>query len=58
MNHDYAHCIDCTDVCPDECFRAQLVRSLPPNLPVSFMSFEGTDECLKYKGDKEKSERC
>ena len=51
MNHDYAHCSDFTDDCPSECFRAQLVRDLE-NIPiwyrVSWMHFEGTDEC-KWK---------
>lgn len=54
MNHDYAHCIDFTDNCPKNCFRAQLVRDLndnrdqyPPTYPVSWMSMKGTDECPK-----------
>jgi hypothetical protein len=49
MNHDYAHCIDCTDDCPKDCFRAQLVRDLDkvPISRVSWMSFKGTEECKK-----------
>ena len=52
MNHDYAHCIDCTEDCPEDCFRAQLVRDLRQRtdllgLPFTWMSFKGTKECKK-----------
>ena len=55
MNHDnYAHCIDFTDNCPKNCFRAQLVRDLndhrdkyPPTYPVSWMHMLGMNECKK-----------
>lgn len=52
MNHDYAHCSDYNIDCPKECFRGQLVRDLQENgktMMVSWMSFEGTDECMKGK---------
>lgn len=52
MNHDNAHCLDYKDDCPKECFRGQLVRDLQENgktMIVSWMSFEGTDECMKGK---------
>ena len=52
MNHDYAHCLDYKDDCPKECFRGQLVRDAQENHPfilVSWMNFEGTDECWKEK---------
>lgn len=59
MNHDYAHCIDCTDDCPEDCFRAQLVRDLdrygeilfPGHAvyPVSWMHLKGTEECMKMQ---------
>lgn len=48
MNHDYAHCMDFKDECPQECFRAQLVRDIS-NMPyprvVSWTKFFNTDEC-------------
>lgn len=32
MNHDYAHCLDFCDDCPEECFRAKLEwRNYDPN---------------------------
>lgn len=48
MNHDYAHCLDCKDDCPEECFRAQLVRDLKNYpYPVSWMHLEDTEECQR-----------
>lgn len=49
MNHDYAHCTDCSDDCPIDCFRAMLVRDLDrvPINRVSWLSFKGTKECKK-----------
>lgn len=52
MNHDYEHCLDYTVDCPKECYRGQLVRDLQAygkTMIVSWMSFEGTDECMKEK---------
>ncbi len=51
MNHDYAHCIDCTDDCPESCFRAQLAREAIAKhwAIVSWMHFKNTDECPKNK---------
>ena len=50
MNHDYAHCLDYTPSCPQECFRGELVRDLletrSPKV-VSWMHLEGTEECRK-----------
>lgn len=56
MNHDAAHCLACDSRCPEECYRAQLVRELR-NLtpcypfPVAWSNFEGTNECLRGKKD-------
>ena len=49
MNHDYAHCMDYRDDCPMECFRARLTKdALDKHYTiVSFMHFEGTDECKR-----------
>ena len=48
MNHDYAHCLDATEHCPEDCFRAMLVRDLKNQefKIVSWMHFIGTDECI------------
>lgn len=48
MNHDFEHCMDYQeDKCPKDCFRGELVRDLAGySLPVSWMSFKGTQECL------------
>ena len=53
MNHDYAHCFDFRDDCPKKCFRAELVRDLSKyeNPVVSWMHFEGTEECMRKDGD-------
>ena len=48
MNHDYAHCMDYTGDCPQECFRAQLVRDLRKNPTmnwISWSSFKDTEQC-------------
>ena len=54
MNHDYAHCWDFEDeICPKDCFRAQLVRDLKcfnPFFPVSWSLFKGTEECKLKEG--------
>lgn len=58
MNHDNAHCADFLDDCPEECFRAQLVRDLkrdPTQVPfgiTSWMSFMGDAECLRARDDE------
>ena len=57
MNHDYAHCADFKDSCPEDCFRAQLVRDLQrygdmKGFPVSWMHLEGTEACRKYIKEK------
>ena len=51
MNHDYAHCIDCTEDCPEDCFRAQLAReAIAKHWAIaSWMHFKNTDECPKAK---------
>ena len=52
MNHDYAHCIDFKDDCPQECFRAELVRDLEKNFPtmeVTWVNFGDTAECVRRK---------
>ena len=45
MNHDYAHCLDYKEDCPEKCFRAQLTRDLKGHpIPwVSWMHLEGTE---------------
>ena len=40
MNHDYAHCLEFEDDCPENCFRAELSRDLKPGMIVSYMSFK------------------
>ena len=57
MNHDYEHCLDYNVDCPKECFRGQLVRDLQENgktMIVLWMSFEGTDECMKRRNNNAK----
>lgn len=53
MNHDYEHCIDFNDSCPESCFRAQLVRDLeqnyPPSMEVSWMSFGDSPDCQRNR---------
>lgn len=61
MNHDYAHCIDCTEDCPKDCFRAQLVReSLDKHLTmVDFSHFKGNEpvtECREYARQKREND--
>lgn len=53
MNHDYVHCLDYSEDCPEECFRAALNRDLQKINPVKLISvhlawsfLKGTDECL------------
>ena len=52
MNHDYAHCLDFSNSCPKDCFRAQLTRDLKRRIdlggiPLTWMRFKGTEECKK-----------
>lgn len=62
MNHDYVHCSDCTDDCPENCFRAQLTRDLEKindyNLWITWAHLKGIGECLnpynETTGKKEK----
>ena len=52
MNHDYEHCIDFKDDCPESCHRAQLVRDLEENYPemrVSWMNFGDFPECERNR---------
>lgn len=53
MNHDYVHCLDYTEDCPEECFKAVLNRYLQTINPVKLIGvhlawgyLRGTDECL------------
>ena len=46
MNHDYTHCMDYSEDCPEHCFRAQLAKDLKPGMVVSFSHLINTDECL------------
>lgn len=53
MNHDAAHCWDCTPDCPQDCYRAQLTREYREKLlgfPVSWMMFKGTEDCPMKEG--------
>lgn len=49
MNHDYAHCADLSEDCPEDCYRRQLTEeAIRSNWTmVSFMHFKGTDECKR-----------
>ncbi len=54
MNHDYAHCADYDEKCPQHCFRGALVRDLvnvPDYLPLIFANFKGTQYCEMEKQD-------
>lgn len=58
MNHDYAHCLDFTEDCPQECFRAELSRDLARmggsnKMWISWMSFKETG-CCPLDGDDRK----
>ena len=57
MNHDYAHCMDYRDDCPMECFRAMLTKeALDKHYTiVSFMHFEGTDECKRKESQLDRN---
>ena len=60
MNHDYEHCLDYSIDCPKECFRGQLVKDLKSSnqcMAVSWMSFEGTYECMKRRDNNAKIHR-
>ena len=55
MNHDYAHCLNFREDCPQKCFRAQLSRDAINNRNIvgiwmTFMNFRGTAECMKKDG--------
>ena len=53
MGHDASHCLDYDPGrCPKKCYRAQLTEDLRHRpdlvwLPVSWMHFIGTGECLR-----------
>lgn len=55
MIHDNAHCSDFTYDCPDECYRAQLVRDLKnlkgQKIIISWAHLKGTSDCLRDKGE-------
>lgn len=57
MNHDAIHCMDYTEKCPKDCYRAMLTKELYDRWTerfwgfISWCHFEGTDECKK--GDSE-----
>ena len=52
MNHDYTHCYDYNpDVCPKDCYRAQLVEDLLKTnyrWPVSWSMLKNTVYCPKW----------
>lgn len=57
MNHDNSHCIDFKDDCPNDCYRAQLVRDLERNylyMAVTWSSFKDTPECKRAGEQNEK----
>ena len=53
MNHDYTHCLDCSDNCPDWCFRKRLNDDLKTyrnehnahKKPVLWISMKKTGDC-------------
>lgn len=49
MIHDYAHCIDYNEGCPEWCFRGKLIRDLKPGDIVSWTHLENTAECPKHQ---------
>ena len=55
MNHDYAHCLDYSDDCPEECFRGMLVRDLhKQDIKIaSWTHFIDTNECMLKRKEKE-----
>lgn len=55
MNHDYAHCLDVTEHCPEHCFRAMLVRDLKDSETkiVSWMHLKGTEDCILERKEEE-----
>lgn len=63
MNHDYAHCLDYTENCPKDCFRAPLHRDIEEHrsefvgVPLTYAHLRGTDEC-KQATIEEVSEEC
>ena len=59
MNHDFEHGADYQeDKCPKDCFRGELIRDLAGySLPVSWMSFKGTEECLLKEQANENTKR-
>ena len=65
MNHDYAHCLDYTENCPKDCFRAELQRDIKENrsvfigVPLAYSHLGSTVECLKRQpAIEEVSEEC
>lgn len=55
MNHDYAHCKDFQPDCPQDCFRAQLVRDLQESnypYPTAWMKFAETEECKRKQNNE------
>lgn len=56
MNHDYVHCVDWVDICPETCFRAQLMKDIRENLseylnvPLNWARLKDTDYC-ELKGE-------
>lgn len=56
---DYCHCGDYKpDICPPECFRAQLTKDLremdpPYPYPVSYSNFRKSGHCLLEGGEQE-----
>ena len=46
MIHDYSHCLDYTDQCPENCFRAKLTKkAIEEGFTVSWQHFGHTYEC-------------
>ena len=61
MNHDYAHCLNFREDCPQKCFRAQLVRDLKVNpgvfgIWISWMWFKGAAECMRRDSKHDRRE--
>lgn len=53
MNHDATHCLDWTQDCPNECYRAMITADLHSlrghRIIASWANFAGTEECIKDK---------
>ena len=55
MNHDYTHCLDASEDCPDDCFRKAITMDIRKKMAkgytcriiASWANLKGTEECLR-----------